>query len=417
MFSTCYRQIAYVLSALLFSVDALSNEVVSLHDTSVYGDSTLLRRDLIHRLEVDLRPSYIIPTIPFFQGENSKGKQLRAAFSGHLKYAFQPQQDTPLDRIYEGVYQGVGLGKYTFGNREELGSPIAAYFFQGARIAKLNSRLSVNYEWNFGVSTGWNPYHNEQNTYNHAIGSDVNAYLHVNFYLNWMLSDKVDFMTGLHVTHFSNGNTEIPNAGVNTVGLRTGLAYHFNRKNQALPSITGKEDKVLPEFPRHISYDIIAFGGWRKKGVPFLESFVASPHTYKVFGASFSAMYHVDYKLRVGPSIDGVYDGSANVYAEDYIVGTQQRFYSPAIEKQMAVGVSARAEYVMPYFIAGLGLGVNVLHGGGDMKGTYQMLTLKAKVTRSSFLHIGYNLKDFHEPNFLMLGIGFRLNNRYPIIR
>ena len=35
-------------------------------------------------------------------------------------------------------------------------------------------------------------------------------------------------------------------------------------------------------------------------------------------------------------------------------------------------------------------------------------------MTRDTFLHVGYNLKDFHEPNYLMLGIGYRFNNRRP---
>lgn len=32
-------------------------------------------------------------------------------------------------------------------------------------------------------------------------------------------------------------------------------------------------------------------------------------------------------------------------------------------------------------------------------------------------LHIGYNLQDFQTPNYLMLGLGFRFNNKYPKVR
>lgn len=38
----------------------------------------------------------------------------------------------------------------------------------------------------------------------------------------------------------------------------------------------------------------------------------------------------------------------------------------------------------------------------------------EAELTRSSYLHVGYNLKNFSDPNYLMLGIGFRFNNKYP---
>ena len=121
-------------------------------------------------------------------------------------------------------------------------------------------------------------------------------------------------------------------------------------------------------------------------------------------------MYNLGYKFRLGISLDGVYDGSANVYADQY----GNEFFKPSFRHQLALGLSGRAEYVMPYFTVGLGVGTNVLHGGGDWNGCYQVLALKIDVMRNSFLHIGYNLQDFHNPNYLMLGLGFRFHNRSP---
>lgn len=94
--------------------------------------------------------------------------------------------------------------------------------------------------------------------------------------------------------------------------------------------------------------------------------------------------------------------------------GYGDELLKPSAGKQLALGVSGRAEYVMPYFTVGIGLGTNVIHAGGDLKSFYQILALKIEVTRNSFLHIGYNLQDFHDPNYLMLGFGFRFNNKYP---
>ena len=45
------------------------------------------------------------------------------------------------------------------------------------------------------------------------------------------------------------------------------------------------------------------------------------------------------------------------------------------------------------------------------------LLTLKIAATRRTFVHIGYCLKDFQTPNYLMLGVGFRFNNKYPVLR
>ena len=63
--------------------------------------------------------------------------------------------------------------------------------------------------------------------------------------------------------------------------------------------------------------------------------------------------------------LDGVYDGSANVYSPD---GYGDELLKPSAGKQLALGVSGRAEYVMPYFTVGIGLGTNVIHAGGDFK-------------------------------------------------
>ncbi len=378
-------------------------------------DSFLWSRRLFHRIGMEIRTDYIFPTNSFLRGEWEgfrTGDPIRSALSAHLKYSFQFHPNTNAGRIYGEAYQGVGLAFYTFGEREQLGNPIVFYLFQGAQISRFNPRLSLNYEWNFGLSAGWKPYDYDDNLYNVMIGSKVNAYINLDLYLSWMLSREFDLTGGITLSHFSNGNTKFPNAGLNTAGLSLGLVYNLNRESFSRSNVGYQA--VIREFPRHTSYDLVFFGSWRRKGVVFGDKQVASPYAYTVLGFNFTPMYNFGYKVRAGVSLDGVYDGSANVYTEDYIVGTEQQFFKPSLSKQLALGISGRTEYVMPYFTVGVGMGVNVLHRGGDLKAFYQMVTLKIEITRNSFIHIGYNLKDFHDPNFLMLGVGFRFNNRYP---
>ena len=368
-----------------------------------------LPRQLFHRFGVETRPEYIFPTNSFLNGYNENGEPIRTSFSTHLKYSFQFHPHSVPGRIYREAYQGIGLARYTFGDKRHLGNPVALYLFQGARIQRFNSRLSLNYEWNFGLSFGWKPYDYENNYYNVMIGSKVNAYINVDLYLNWMLSRRFDLTSGLTLTHFSNGNTKYPNAGLNTSGLSLGLVYNFNREDSFRAN--SSYQPPIPEFHPHLSYDLVLFGSWRRKGVAFEDEQVASPEAYLVLGFNFAPMYNFGYKFRGGVSVDGIYDGSANVYTEDYIAGTRQEFFKPSLSKQLALGISGRAEYVMPYFTVGLGMGVNVLHRGGDLKAFYQIVALKIDITRKSFVHIGYSLKDFHDPNFLMLGFGFRFRN------
>ncbi len=391
------------LSGVTFAQESLSDPIPENNaDTLSFPDR------FIHKFGLEVRPEYIVPTNIFLQGENKEWMPIKNSSAVHLKYSFQFQPNTYVDRIYGGAYQGFGLARYDFGNPKEIGNPVALYLFQGARIAKILDQLSLNYEWNFGISAGWKPYDRYNNYYNVMIGSKVNAYLNANFYLNWMVSPKIDLNAGFALTHFSNGNTKFPNLGLNTVGLKLGMAYNFNRESNRLSKPLFRAP--IPKFPKHISYDLVLFGSWRRKGVYVNggEFQVPSPNAYPVLGFNFAPMYNFGYKFRAGISLDGVYDGSANVYEEN------NEFCIPLVYKQLALGLSARGEYIMPYFTVGIGLGVNVIHGGGDLKSCYQILALKTEISRNAYLHIGYSLHNFETPNFLMLGIGYRFNNQYP---
>ncbi len=76
------------------------------------------------------------------------------------------------------------------------------------------------------------------------------------------------------------------------------------------------------------------------------------------------------------------------------------------------MGVSIRCEVVMPIFSINLGIGKNLIGRGDDTNSFYQVFALKADVARNVFLHVGYQLYKFRNPNNLMLGVGYRFNGR-----
>ena len=370
-------------------------------------------RKFVHGLRVEGRPEYIFPTSSFLKGANAEGRIIRGAFSTHLKYLFRYRPGSVDERIYGDVYQGIGLGFYNFGESRQLGNPVAFYLFQGARISSLAPWLSLHYEWNFGLSAGWKPYDSYYNSYNTMIGSKVNAYINANFYLRWRLSPRVSLLSGLTVSHFSNGNTKIPNAGLNTIGGNIGLECNFYRKDD-LKSLERKNALLAQPFRRHFTYDFVFFGSWHDRLVKTSDGVSPSPEAYPVFGFNFTPMYNLNYKLRLGVSLDGTFDGGANLYTEGDVYGKVDKsdIVRPPLGDQFALGLSGRAEYVMPFFVVGVGIGANVI-GKNDLNMFYQLLTLKIALSRAVFLHVGYRLQNFNEPNFLMLGIGFRFNGKY----
>ncbi|MDR1004856.1 MAG: acyloxyacyl hydrolase [Prevotellaceae bacterium] len=368
-------------------------------------------KGFIHKLAVEFRPEYVFPTHRFITG-NEKG------MSTHLKYMFQFRPESEAGRLFGTAYQGAGLGFFHVGNDKELGTPVSLYLFQGAPITRLNPRLTLDYDWEFGVSLGWNPYHKATNPQNVIIGSSVNFYINVGVYFTWELSRYFDGSLGATATHFSNGNTHFPNAGLNTTGLRLGLAYNFNRIPQNGGTGSGN---LLPPFPRHISYDLTLFGAWRRTGVDVGDKRFAAPHTYGVAGFMFAPMYNFNYRLRAGLSLDGTYDAGTGLIAEDSGEEGQDSddsfaLHAPPVAKQLSLGVSARAEYTMPYFTVGLGMGRNLI-AHAEKQSWYQLLYLKVDLLRSTYLHLGYRLQEFRHPNHLILGIGYRFHNKYPKIR
>lgn len=363
---------------------------------------------VVHRIEVEAIPGRIIHTNDFLRGFNPEVRTMNHSFLAKLKYAFAPPENSEQALIYKGVYQGVGLAIHDF--NPQLGNPVSAYIFQGATIKTLASRLSLNYEWDFGLTYGWKAHDWETNPENRVIGSKMTAYIDVDIYLRWMLSKNWDVNIGASLTHYSNGNTSIPNAGLNVVAAKASVAYYINRSRMQ------PKTRPLPPVDRHWLWDLTLYGAWKKKGVDTEVGAYALPGTYGVIGFTLNPLYHVNHWLNVGASLDGSYDGSANqeinsqALSKTYWSGSEADIYPAPWYRKVALGLSARTEFVMPYFTINFGIGHNLVNASThDMEGFYEILALKVNVLRQAYLHIGYSLYDFYYPNNLMLGIGVHL--------
>ena len=88
-------------------------------------------KSIIHKIGFDVRPSYVAPTSKFLKDDGyGNGLTLPKAASFHLKYGFQQNPNSKEGQLYPHTYQGIGISYNTFGNRQEVGNPWAAYDFQ-----------------------------------------------------------------------------------------------------------------------------------------------------------------------------------------------------------------------------------------------------------------------------------------------
>ncbi len=364
-------------------------------------------RPLHAGLGIDAGFSVLMPTNSYLGGNNSYRQRGGTAFTPGLRLELRFDPDSRQGMLYHGLYQGAAIST-DFNNRYNiLGRPVSAFVFQGAPIAHLAQRLWLGYEWQFGAAFGWKHYNEVTMPDNVAISTSTTAHIGLNLTLNYRVAESTTLRLSMGARHFSNGNTEWPNAGVNTLGVSLGIVYSLG------------DSQSEPQAPEQLSreadrgrwtYDIVGYGAWRKRVVGTDGSQELVPGHFAVTGLQFSPLRHLNRWVAVGPSLDLQWDEGANLDSNrvEGAYGDNMFFYRPSFGSQLSAGISAHAELTMPIFSVNAGLGYDFIKPAGN-KRFYQSLTLKAFVWRGIFLNVGYRLGEFKTPQNLMLGLGIRL--------
>lgn len=360
------------------------------------------------RVGVEASGGFVPRTNSYLKGTNPINKTISRVFSGTLRADFNFNPDSRWGRMYDGVYQGVGVDLRTFFVGDLLGTPGSAYVYQGAPFMHFSDRLSLGYEWKFGAAFGWKHYDENDYTDNTVVSTSVTAHMALGLKLHYRLSTSWLMSFGAEVTHFSNGNTSWPNGGVNTISASVGLAYVIDPCRRAPSCLSGK---LAAEADRPSwFYDIVAFGAWRKRAVEINNMPELCPGKFAVAGLQFAPMRRFNRWFAAGAALDVQWDESAGIepYWVDGTYDKNIKFYRPPFGKQINVGMSAHAELTMPIFSVNAGLGYDFINPQGN-KRFYQSLTLKTFITKRMFLNVGYRLSRFKDPQNLMLGLGVRL--------
>ncbi len=356
----------------------------------------------------DVRAGYVFPSHKFLQGRNQARKPINSTVSAHLKYGFHLDPYSELGRKYPSTYQGLGVSFHHFFNDRELGSPFGIYIFQHSRIASISPELSLDFEWSFGIICNWKKYDRQSNPYNRLMGSSMTAYMNPGLMLNWNFAPLWNMNAGLDFAHVSNGNTAYPNYGLNTLTARAGITRSFNPE----PSVSSREPD---DFRRHVTYDLILYGAWRKKVVYIGISEYALNRSFAIAGLNFNPMYNVCRWFRTGLSLDMLHDRSSNI--KSHITSADRetktlQYDQPPFREQFMVGLSARLELVMPIFSINAGIGGHIIANGEDRGLPYEVIALKTSVSKNLYLHVGCIFYNMQMSRCLMLGLGYRFNSR-----
>lgn len=329
----------------------------------------------------------------------------------HARYGICPTNDSWQNKAFRMPYGGVGLS-LTQTEDDAFGHPFTLYLFQGGRVCRLFGPLSLHYECQLGYSGNWGHYDRFRQPDNITIGSSENVYVGGNLYLKANLSKHWDLNLGAGVCHFSNGASQMPNKGMNIAVPFVEIAYKFNEVQQ-VPDTA----KASPEKPNKIDHQIIATFSQRQKyysttgGTGLTTQYVN--HSHRVYGLSYARLFVNSYKFRWGPSLDVIYDESANskaVMEEDPNWGeTYEHVHLASPKERLSVGLSLKAEAKMPFCTYFVNLGYDIIHSNEDDTRLYEVLGAKFDISDNIFGVFGIRATRFSKAQFFCWSLGYTL--------
>ncbi|WP_224484436.1 acyloxyacyl hydrolase [Robertkochia aurantiaca] len=177
-----------------------------------------------------------------------------------IRFAWHPHKDNQWTR--DTGYASYGFGYYTstIGDPQVFGNPHALYAFANFFLSKPYRRNVLEISPALGLTYNLEPFDEQSNPLNDAIGARMAVYFNVSFGAAYKLNREIDLLYGIDFTHYSNGRTYTPNYGLNLFGLNLGMRYHFNQEQRDLdrdPYTTNVVPSRFqrPERPASLPYD------------------------------------------------------------------------------------------------------------------------------------------------------------------
>ncbi len=362
-----------------------------------------------HFLRFGYQAGRVLPTHKFFEGENAFGKPIDYYQSARLEFGWQTDGTAEWHHVFNFPSYGIGIYGANFFDVEELGTPSAVYgFFDWPFKRYENSAFSA--ELGFGLAYDWQPFEPETNPYNLVIGMGRSVYIDVGIKYTHQISNHFDLSGQVSFSHFSNGSTQQPNAGVNLFAPRVNLSYNFGERKR-LPA------KKLPEFvSKNRELDIsVTYGS--KSDVFTVRDYPETDGEFdNLIRESFNvvaliATYNKDiyYNSKIGFSAEMEYDPSLGVYYK-YVDGAKVKVDSKTSDKIRA-GVAANYLLVINKLEGIVGVGYYVY---GKNPGTFPKIfqRLGARFFVYKNFSVGLNLRfyDFSKADNMEFNFGYRFN-------
>lgn len=206
-------------------------------------------------------------------------------------------------------YPRYGLGFHyadqVIGRKDSiLSNPSSVFAFYEAPIVRFGIfRLYANFS--VGLSYTRLIYDPVSNASNDLVASHINLFFNPNVNLGVQLSEHLDMNLGYGFGHYSNGNIEEPQKGLNNWGWNMGMSYFFGGGEKPFR----RQETVKKEWEEFKMFEELQFmlslGYAEKQGTN-------EPTGEKYFTSSFTVDYavHIGYRSAFTAGLDLFYDQS-----------------------------------------------------------------------------------------------------------
>lgn len=360
-------------------------------------------------LRVGYQAGTVLQTSEFLQGKNTTGVPVDYFQSLRFEFGWQTTGSSDWHHVFNFPTYGVGIYGVNFFNAPEIGTPSALYgFFDWPFIRYEQSAISA--EFGFGVAYDWEKFDPESNPYNLVIGAGRSVYIDVGIKYTYEISKHLDISGQITFSHFSNGSTQQPNAGINLMAPRINLAYNFQNERPKLIKRELVVFKTQYELTTSLTY------GSKSQVYDVINPIIGGDkydslkrESFDVFAFIATLNKQVSYNSKIGAGAEIEYDPSLGVQYEN--INGEKKMIDSHTNDKIRFGIFAQYSLVINRLEGLVGVGYYVIgKNPGTIEKMYQRLGAHYYIFDNFSAGLNLRFYDFSRADNMEFNIGYRFN-------
>ena len=302
--------------------------------------------------------------------------------------------------MYNYPIIGVSYWNSQLGNSKFLGTANAIFPYVNYPLWR-NNKHELNFRVGLGLAYLTKRFDRINNYKYIAIGSHINAAIHLMAEYRLRVSPQIHTSIGLGLMHFSNGSTKTPNYGINTPALNLAFAYRLSKENSYMSR------KLVPklykfEFPGSSFIDF-SFG----TTVAYKDMGNEYERTFMIYTLTGNAMKSISFKSSIGLEAD------LTMNMSDYYIANKKKIEYNGKNSLLRFGVGPVYHLNMANLSYNFGFGY-YLKGLMAPENIYFKIGLQYMITSKVYANLTLRT-HFGQADFVGLGVGMKLPYIYSL--